>query len=459
MKKIGLSDNFTYGKIVLYAFPAIISIIVSSSFGLVDGYFVSNLLGVDQFAAVNLVYPILIIFPAAGYMIGSGGNAVISDRLGKGDKEEACGMFSMCTALTLIAGMILGAIGYFLLPVLISLMGAESKLHGYCMEYGRIMLLFLPAVMVNMAFERLWITAEKSWNSFIASIINGAVNVFLDYLFIRHFSMGIMGAGLATAIANLAAALFTVVYFFLPNNSSLRFVRFGSTVLGEIPGILFDGASEMFSSIAGAITSLVMNARVLLFFGERGVSAVGVFDLIFGIFAAYFFGIADTSVSVIGYKHGNRALDEIKVLLKRGIILMLAGGIIIFILCELLAGSFSAFFVGYDDAAYDLTAHSIKIQAATFILYGFNIYVSSVFTGLEDGLPSLIIAVNQSLITPVALLFLLPLLFGKEGIWYTLVVESCITAILATLLLLIRFKKSLMSEKDRNTEIPGNHQT
>ncbi|MCR5402914.1 MAG: MATE family efflux transporter, partial [Butyrivibrio sp.] len=192
----------------------------------------------------------------------------------------------------------------------------------------------------------------------------------------------------------------------------------------------------------------VMNARILLLFGERGVAAFGVCAYIYGIFAAYFFGISDTSVTVIGYKHGNRALDEIKDLLKKGIILMLAGGVIMFVLCELFPAPFAAIFVGYDAITYDLAVHAIRIQAIMFILFGFNIYVASVFTGLEDGLSSILIAANQSLVAPIIFVFLLPALFGKEGIWYTLVAESVITAILAVFLLLTRFKKSLLHEKN-----------
>ena len=448
MKKIELSEKFTSEKIILYALPAIISIIVTTSFGLVDGYFVSNLLGVDQFAAVNLVFPVLTVFPAAGYMIGSGASAVISDTMGKGNRNAACEKFSMTLALTLVTGAVLGVIGYFTLPALINLLGVDEELHSYCMEYGQIMLWFLPAFMVNMAFETLWITAEKSWNGFIVSVINGVTNALLDWLFIGCFGMGVMGAGLATAIAHLTAALFTVVYFLLPNKSSLRLRRFKPAVLKDIPGIFFNGASEMLGTVAGAIGVLVVNARALSYYGEIGVDALGVFDYIFGLFAAFFFGISNTSVTVIGYKHGNRSLDEIKAILKRGIILMLTGGVLMFALCEIFAGPFAGIFVGYDDAAYELAVHSIKVQAVTFILFGLNIYVSSVFTGLGDGLSSIIIAASQTLVAPIIFVFLLPEIFGAEGIWYTIVAESVMTAVLTVLLLLTRFKRSLLSEKE-----------
>ena len=448
MKKIELSEKFTSEKIILYALPAIISIIVTTSFGLVDGYFVSNLLGVDQFAAVNLVFPVLTVFPAAGYMIGSGASAVISDTMGKGNRNAACEKFSMTLALTLVIGVILGVIGYFSLPALINLLGADEELHGYCMEYGQIMLWFLPAFMVNMAFETLWITAEKSWNGFIVSVINGVTNALLDWLFIGGLGMGVMGAGLATAIAHLTAALFTVVYFLLPNKSSLRLRRFKPAVLKDIPGIFFNGASEMLGTVAGAIGVLVVNSRALSFYGEIGVDALGVFDYIFGIFAAFFFVISNTAVTVIGYKHGNRSFGEIKAMLKRGIILMLIGGVLMFALCEIFAEPFAGLFVGYDDAAHELAVHSIKVQAVTFILFGLNIYVSSVFTGLGDGLSSIIIAASQTLVAPIIFVFLLPEIFGAEGIWYTIVAESVMTAVLTVLLLLTRFKRSLLSEKE-----------
>ena len=445
MKKIELSDNFTYGNIILYSLPAVVSLLVTTSFGLVDGYFVSNLLGIKQFAAVNLVFPVLIVLPAAGYTIGSGGGAVISEAMGKGDKIRAHEIFTMSTALILAAGTILGIIGIFILPFLINLLGADKELYGYCLAYGQIMALFLPAFMINTAFELLWITAEKSWIGFAVAAINGASNAFLDWLFMGVLNMGIMGAGLATAIANLIAALFTVLYFLLPNKSCLRFRRFNSDILREIPGILFNGASEMLDAAAGSVSAIVMNARALAFFGETGVDALGVFDFVFGLFAAFFFGISSTSITVIGYKHGQKEFDEIKAILKRGIILMICSGIIMFILCELLAEPLAGIFVGYDVTAHALTIHVIRIQAATFVLFGFNTFVSSVFTGLEDGLSSILISASQTLVAPIVFVFLLPLFLGGNGIWYTIVAESIVTAFLTVMLLLTRFKKAGMT--------------
>ena len=204
----------------------------------------------------------------------------------------------------------------------------------------------------------------------------------------------------------------------------------------------------MLGTVAGAIGVLVVNSRALSFYGEIGVDALGVFDYIFGIFAAFSFGISNTAVTVIGYKHGNRSFGEIKAMLKRGIILMLIGGVLMFALCEIFAEPFAGLFVGYDDAAHELAVHSIKVQAVTFILFGFNIYTSSVFTGLGDGLSSIIIAASQTLVAPVIFVFLLTELVGAEGIWYTIVAESASTAVLTVLLLLTRFKRSLLSEKE-----------
>lgn len=442
MKKIELSEEFTSKKIVLYSLPAIISILVTTSFGLVDGYFVSNLLGIDQFAAVNLVFPIIAIFPAMGYMIGDGGSAVISAAMGRNDKDAACEVFSMCVTFVLAIGAVLGVIGFLTLPLLVNLLGAGEELHTYCVEYSRIMAIFLPAFMINMAFETLWITAEKSWGAFVTSVINGVVNAFLDWLFIGRFGMGVMGAGLATSIGHLTAALLTILYFIFPNKSSLRFRRFRMDTLKEIPGICFNGASEMLSMVAGSLSILVVNARTLVFFGEAGVDAMGIFDYIFGFFSAFFFGISSTTVTVIGYKYGRREVDEIRAFLKRGIILMLWGGVVMLILCEFLAEPLSGIFVGYDVTVHALAVHSIRIQALTFVLFGFNTFISSVFTGLEDGLGSLIIAASQSLVAPVIFVYLLPVFIGKEGIWYTIVAESIITAVLSVWLLLSRFKQT-----------------
>ena len=445
MKKIELSDHFSYGMILLYSLPAIGETLGITSFQMVDGYFVSTFLGVTPFAAVNFVSPIFFVLYGIGFMFGSGTSAIVAQHMGEKNMVLANQVFSMSMAALTLIGIVIGALATLFMPELSVLAGATESTLPYCSIYGRLLTIFLPVQLINGAFLTLWVTAEKAWLGMAVSVANGGLNVLMDWFFMGPLGMGIAGAAWATSLATVITSVFTFVYFFRPNSSSLRFIRFGTGQMRELIQICTNGFSEMTDSISANLTQLVMNHQLIQLIGEIGVAAMGVYSYVVEFFMAVFFGIASTSITVVGYKYGEKNKKELESLLRKTTVLTFGLGVMMYLSFALLARPIAGFYIGYDDAAFELTARVLRISSMGCLTAGFVVFSSSFFTGLEDGRTSAIIAGCNSLVLPVGMAFLLPAMFGAEAIWYAFPVASFITAILCVFFLRTQYPRLMAS--------------
>ena len=439
VKKIELSEHFTKRKILLYSLPSIFETFATTSFQMVDGYFVSNLLGLQPYIAVGLISPVFFLLYALGFMFGEGTSALIAQIMGDGDKKRGSEIFTMMTVVMLIFGVVMGIAAALLMPTLAQLVKAPESAFGYCVEYGRLLVLFLPMYLINSAFTSLWITAEKGWYGMIVAAINGLGNVALDWLFMGPLQMGVDGAALATSISAVIAAVITLIYFARPNGSSLRFTRFSMKDLKELIQICINGASSMVDSIAGNLTVLLMNSQLLRYMGEIGVAAMEVYDYVVEFFLAILFGISTTSVTVVGYKYGEKRQEELNGLAKDGSVLTLGLGAALCVLFYLCAELIARIYVGYDEETFLLTVHAIRILSLSCIVVGFNLFVSSFFTGLGNGLVSGLLSLFGSLIAPIAMMYALPALFGADAIWYSSFAATLITGLFCAVMLITQY--------------------
>ncbi len=439
MKKIELSDNFTYGKLIVYSLPSILNMLVVTSFQLADGYFVSNLLGVTAFAAINLVKSAFLVVFALGLMFGTGSSAVIAGLLGKGEGKKAKEVFSCAVILMIAVGFILGGILVLLMPNIARMVGASKDSMGYCVTYGRWMTSFLCAFIITYGFQSLWVTAGKPWIGSLVSVINGGMNVVLDWVLMVPMKMGVTGAAMATCLAAMTGMIITVVYFALPNSSSLRLVIPKLRSFKNMGDICFNGASEMADSVSSNITILVINGQLMRFIGESGVAAMGVFEYVATVFLAISYGFSNAIITIIGYKVGEKKKKEIHEVLRRSIVLQILSGTIMSALCWILARSIATVYVGYDEVTLELAVKVLKISSITCIFYGFDVFCGSFFTGMGDGLDFFLIAFMLSLVAPVFFAFLLPAIWGAEAIWYLYPVFTMATAVLCAVMLKWRY--------------------
>lgn len=419
--------------------PSIIMMIFTSIYGVVDGLFVSNYVGKTAFAAINLIMPFLMGISALGFMIGTGGSAIVAKALGEGKPEKANEYFSMMVWVTVIGGLTLAILGFlFLRPIAIAL-GAKGSLLDNCILYGRILLISLTAFMLQNVFQSFFVTAEKPKLGLYAIIAAGVTNMILDFLFIAILGWGLAGAAAATAASEFMGGLFPVFYFSRENSSLLRLrkLHFNGRILLKA---CTNGSSELMTNLSMSIVNALYNFQLLRFAGEDGVAAYGTIMYVNFIFIAIFLGYSIGCAPIIGYNYGAGNHTELKNMLRMSLKLVGFWGIALALLSQLLTAPLASIFVGYDKELFVLTCHGFRIYALTFLVNGYNIFGSAFFTALNNGAVSAVISFLRTLVFQIASLLLLPLIFGIDGIWSAVLVSELMTLIL-TIIFLIKKKK------------------
>lgn len=439
-QKIQLSDHFTYRKLLRFTFPSIVMMIFTSIYGVVDGFFVSNYVGKTPFAAVNFIMPFLMILGAAGFMIGTGGSALIGKTMGEGKPEEARRLFSLFIYVTVAASIGIAAIGILLLRPIASFLGAEGSMLSDCVSYGRIILIALPAFMLQYEFQSFFVTAEKPQLGLAVTVAAGITNMVLDALFVAVFQWGLAGAAAATALSQAVGGILPLLYFSRPNTSALGLVRtrFNGPALLKA---CTNGSSELMSNISMSVVSMLYNGQLIKYAGEDGVAAYGVLMYVNMIFLAAFIGYAVGTAPVISYHYGAGNHQELKDLLKRSLVLTGIFSVCMLALGEVLAHPLSMLFVGYDQELLALTLRGFLIYSFSFLFAGLSIFGSSFFTALGNGLVSALISFLRTLVFQVAAVLLFPLVWGIDGIWFSIVAAELMSVAVTVLFLVTQRKK------------------
>ena len=417
--KIQLSDHFTIRKLLRFVLPSIVMMVFTSIYGVVDGLFVSNFVGKTPFASINLVMPFLMILGGFGFMIGTGGSALVAKTMGAGDDETANRYFSMLIKLTLGSGLVLSILGVALMKPISRLLGATDAMLADCVRYGRVVLAFNAAFMLQNVFQAFLIAAEKPKLGLYATVAAGVTNMALDALFIAGFGWGVEGAALATGLSQCVGGVFPLIYFARPNTSRLRLVRtrIEWRAMGQA---CFNGASELMSNISGSLVSMLYNFQLLRFAGENGVAAYGVLMYVQFIFIAIYIGYAVGSAPIVSFHFGAENHAELKSMLKKSAALTAAAGAILTVAAYLLAEPLAKVFVGYDAELLQMTVHAFRLFSLTFLISGFNIFISSFFTALNNGAISAAVSFLRTLVFQMLAVLILPNLFGVDGVWWSI---------------------------------------
>ncbi len=438
-RNIQLSDHFTYRRLIRFTIPSIAMMIFTSVYGVVDGFFVSNFVGKTPFAAVNFIMPVLMILGAIGFMFGSGGSALIAMTMGVGDREKARRLFSLFVYVSAGCGVVIAALGILFLPRIAAALGAEGEMLAGCVTYGRVILLALPAYMLQFEFQSFFVTAEKPQLGLAVTIAAGVANMVLDALLVAVFSLGLPGAAAATAISQAVGGLIPLVYFFRPNTSALRLGKtaWDGRALGKA---CVNGSSELMSNISMSLVSMLYNIQLMKYAGENGVAAYGVLMYVNMIFLAAFIGYSVGVAPVIGYHYGAENHGELKGLRKKSLVIIGVCAAAMFLLAEGLARPLALLFVGYDQGLMELTLWAFKIFSFSFLFAGFAIFGSGFFTALNNGLISALISFLRTLVFQAAAVLIFPLIWGIDGIWISIVAAELVAAAVA-LLFMAGFRK------------------
>lgn len=439
-QEIQLSEHFTIGKLLRFTIPSIVMMIFSSIYSVIDGIFISNFVGKTPFAAINLIMPLLMIFGAIGFMVGTGGSALVSKTLGEGNKLKANQLFSMLIYLTIGFGIVLSIAGFILIREIATWLGAEGDMIKDCVLYARILLPVLSAYILQNVFQAFLVTAGKPKLGLAITIISGVANIILDWLFIVVFGWGLTGAAVATAISQILGGFVPLIYFLRPNTSLLRLTR-GIYDKASLLKACVNGSSEFVSNISMSVVAMLYNFQLMKYAGEDGVAAYGVIMYVNFIFLSVFFGYSIGCAPIIGFNYGANNYNELRNLFRKSLISIFIGGILLTALAESLSLPLSKLFVGYDSKLLDLTHHGFMLYSLSFLIAGFNTFGSAFFTALNNGVLSASISFLRILVFEIGAVLVLPLFFGIDGIWLAIVCAEVMTLIISfTFFIVFRHK-------------------
>lgn len=439
--KIQLSDHFSYAKLIRFTLPSVFMMIFISIYGMVDGYFISNIVGKTAFAAVNLIIPFLQIIGGVGAMLGVGGSALVAKTLGEGDIPRARRYFTMMLYLMLASSLFFTALGIAVLRPVSLLFGATEAMLPDCIEYGRICLLFTTALQAQYTFQSYLIVAEKPNFALFVVVAAGCTNMVLDYLLMAVFGMGVAGAAIATGLSQCVGGLLPFFWFLSKRNTSA--LRFAKTKFEPRPMLLAcaNGSSEMMTSVSASVTGVLYNMQLMRYAGEDGVAAYGVVMYAAFVFIGIYMGYSSGCSPIMGYHFGAAHHGEMKNVFRQSLILLGAASVVLTLTAVLSAGVISSFFVGYDAALLAMTKRAFVICALPFFVMWFNMYASSLFTALNNGAISAAISFLRSLVLPALCILTLPLVFKLDGVWYALAGSEMLSVFVSLFFVLSQKKK------------------
>ncbi len=434
--KIKLSDHFTYTRLLRFVLPSIVMVLITSVYGIVDGFFVSNLLGKTAFAAVNIIMPSAYILGALGFMIGTGGTALVSMTLGRGEPARANAYFSMLMLFLTLVGLVLSVFSFVFMPQIATLLGADAAMLADCVIYGRVLAVSSVFFLLQAAFQSFLVAAEKPSLGLMISVAAGIVNVVLDFLFIYVFDGGIFGAACATGLGQFIGGIIPLVYFLRKNDSLLRLVP-AKLEWRAIGRACANGSSEMLTNLSASLVGILYNLQLMRLLGANGVAAYGVILYVSFVFLSIFFGYSMGTAPVIAYNHGAKNQAELQSVFSKSIRLIGISSVAMAVLCFTLAPPLAHIFVGYDPALCALTVSAMRIYAFSFLFSGVNVFGSALFTALNNGALSALISFLRTLVLEVLSILLLPIWFGATGLWSAVLVAESVTLLL-TLFLIVK---------------------
>lgn len=419
--RIQLSSHFTYRRLIRFTVPTIVMMIFMSLYSIVDGVFVSNFVGKTALAAVNLIYPISMGLNAMGFMLGTGGSAIVARTLGEEKKALAQEIFSLMVYMTLALSVVLSAVGYVFTPQIASLLGAEGQLFQDTVLYGRILFLGQIPFMLQVVFQCFFVTAEKPGLSLKVNVAAGVTNIVLDALFILGFHWGLAGAAWATVLGQVVGSVVPLIYFARENDSLLRLTRHVKLRWRVLGQACLNGSSEMVSNLSSALVNTLYNLQLMALVGEDGVAAYGVIMYVNFVFTGVFMGFALGSSPLVSYHYGAENHDELHNLFSKSLRVMAGAGVILTLAAEATAPLLVGAFTRYDDQLYAMTLYGFRLYALAFLVMGINLWGSAFFTALNNGGVSAAISFLRTLVFQVAAILLLPQVLELNGVWLAIV--------------------------------------
>ena len=418
-----LDRDFGVLSLLKFTAPSVAMLVFISMYTMVDGVFVSNFVGDQGLSALNIVYPATSVILAVGIMLSTGGSAIIAKNMGEGKEREAKEKFSLLVLVGFLLGLAItaGAVAFF--DPLLRLMGATPTLYRDCYEYLGVLILATPLYILQLLFQTFLVTAGKPHLGLGMTLVGGLANVVLDYLFVARLRWGVIGAAAATAVGYALPALYGLLYFTVCRKGTLYLVK----PVWQKKFLLHsctNGASEMVTNLAVAITTLLFNLTMLHYVGEDGVAAISIVLYAQFLMTSVFMGYSGGVAPIISYNFGRGNHDRQKKIFRISMGFVAVTSLVVLALALLLREQIIGIFTRPDSHVFALAVHGFAIFSISFLFTGLDVYASAMFTAFSNGLVSAMISFLRTFLFLVACLILLPLVWGEEGIWWAVPVAE-----------------------------------
>jgi putative MATE family efflux protein len=435
-----LAKQYTFSSLILFALPNIVMMLFLSLYTIVDGIFVSRFIGTTALSAINIILPLICVEMAVAIMLASGGSSVIARKLGEHKKKEARKDFSFIILVVVIIGILFALLGNLFIDQIISALGASQSQFELCRTYGGILLAFTPFFFLQTAFQIFFVTAGKPTLGLIATIGAGIANIVLDYFFIVVCHMGIAGAAIGTGIGYCIPSIFGLIFFAFFKKNTLRFTK-PVVDLKMLLKVCTNGSSEMVTNLANAVTTFLFNYSFMKYYGEDGVAAITIVLYFQFIFTALYFGYSMGISPIISYKYGANDAAQLKKIFRTSIMFIAITSISSYLLSIIILQPALTIFTKATTNVFAITIDGFPIFAISFLLIGFNIFASAMFTALSDGKVSAIISFTRTFIFLIGALLILPLFFSVKGLWLSVPVAEALGIIVSIMFLITKRQK------------------
>lgn len=426
---------------VKLAIPSLISMLFSSLYMMADGIFVGKIIGSKALAAINLVFPIIMILFAVGDMIASGASVKIGIKLGEKNEKEASEIFSVALLFIFILNIIFAIIGLIFAKDIIFILIKDKELANLAYKFAYIFILFLPIIAPFFAIDNYLRICGKANMSMWINIGVSVLNIILDAIFIGYLKLGIEYAALASSLS-MSIGTLILIYPFITKKVVLRFTK-PKIKIKEMLGIIYNGSSQFFSNISGSIMAIIMNSFLLYYGGAVGVAAYSIVMYIESLIVPMLFGMIDAVQPVFSYNYGaknnKRIMTFFKITCTVALSISIVTMIIIFAFPDFLVRMFSS---ESDIAVIDMAKKALLLYAPSYLFTWFIMTVSGVLTGLEKATESIVLMSAESIILPLLSTLVLTQLIGVYGIFVTPTISGAVSIVVSIIL----WRKCIKSE-------------
>lgn len=433
-----LDKKISFPVLLRFAMPTIISMVFMSIYTVVDGVFVSRLIGTNALSAVNIIIPIIATGVALATMFGTGGNAICARLLGEGKGTLARKCFTLFVLAFVCFILLLSLVGLVFMEPLLKFLGASELLMNDCRTYAFWILVFLPFTMAGCMFQTFHITNGKAMLGLILSVIGGVTNIILDYIFMGIMDMGIAGGAIATSTGYVISTVVGTILFLKNRNLSLHFEK-PVWSFRRLIQCCTNGSSEMVSNISVSIVIIMFNNILIRLAGEDGVASLTILLYTQGLFGAVLMGYSIGVAPLISYNYGKGNDKNQKSIFRCSFWLIGVVSIIMTVFSILCAVPLVKIFAGHNENVMQMAVRGFRIFAFSFLFSGASIYASNMFTALGNGLISAMISLLRTLVFVVGAILLLSKIFGIDGVWTSVPVAEFL-GFIVTAFCVIRYK-------------------